>query len=198
MTWLKTSDDYPDDCARAGLSDAAYRTHHEALSWTMRRETGGAISVRDVRRFAETTDPDAAIAELVACGFWEPDDDGYRIVHHMDHQPTPDELEQRRALRRERDRRYRARRLEQTTTPETTRRTSHRTSRPTGTGRVGSGTSPESLLTEVQRSQLRKNEDARARDEPPPTGQPCAWCGHDLTPHDLESESTVHANGCPA
>jgi len=29
MTWTKLSDDFPEDCARVGLSDAAVRTHLE-------------------------------------------------------------------------------------------------------------------------------------------------------------------------
>jgi len=33
MTWTKLSDDFPEDCARVGLSDAAVRTHLEGLVW---------------------------------------------------------------------------------------------------------------------------------------------------------------------
>jgi len=69
VTWLKLSDDFHDQCA--ALSDAAYRTHVEALGWVMRRETGGSLSRRDVLRCIETEDPDAAIEELLAGGFWK-------------------------------------------------------------------------------------------------------------------------------
>ncbi len=62
MTWAKLSDSFGDEVA--GLSDAAFRTHVEALLWTMRRETDGHLAERDVRRFAETADPAAAVQEL--------------------------------------------------------------------------------------------------------------------------------------
>jgi hypothetical protein len=105
--WLKTSDDFPDDCARIGLSDAGYRTHHEGLSWVMRRENGGHVNTRDLRRFAETSDPDAAVAELVAAGFWRRTPDGWLIVHAMGDQIEPEVMARRRARTRERVRRHR-------------------------------------------------------------------------------------------
>jgi hypothetical protein len=107
MSWVKLSDDFADDCARHGLSDAAVRTHMEGLLWTMRRETGGDVLAREVRRFAETPNPAAAIAELVTVGFWEKTEGGYLIVHHMEHQPEPDVIAQRRANAAERQRRWR-------------------------------------------------------------------------------------------
>ncbi len=44
--WLKLSDDFGVDCARVGLSDAAFRTHTEALLWIMSRENGPMIDSR--------------------------------------------------------------------------------------------------------------------------------------------------------
>jgi len=105
MTWTKLSDDFSDDCR--DLSDAAFRTHIEGLLWVMRRETGGAIRVRDVDRFAESEHARAAVDELVACGWWSIDRDGYRINHHMQHQPEPDLLAKRRELSASRQRRHR-------------------------------------------------------------------------------------------
>ena len=105
MTWLKTSDDFPDQCAT--LSDAAYRTHHEALSWAMRRETGGFISERDIRRFAESESASEAVKELLDREFWEPAAGGYRIIHHMEHQPEPDVIRKRRENTARRVRRFR-------------------------------------------------------------------------------------------
>lgn len=105
MTWLKLSDDYHDQCAT--LSDAAYRTHTEALAWTMRRETGGFISDRDIRRFAESEQAEEAVKELLDREFWKPAPGGYRIGHHMEHQPEPDVLAKRRMDAARRQRRYR-------------------------------------------------------------------------------------------
>lgn len=105
MTWAKLSDDYPDQTAR--LSDAAFRTHTEGLCWTMRRETGGHIMRRDLLRFAETDLPNEAVAELVSLGYWVEQSDGWRIVHHMEHQPEPDVIRKRRENDAERQRRAR-------------------------------------------------------------------------------------------
>jgi hypothetical protein len=107
MTWTKLSDDFADDCARVGLSDAAMRTHVEGLLWTMRRETGGRLDALDIRRCVETANAAAAIAELLAVGFWEQIQGGYLIRHHMEHQPEPDLVAKRRENDAERQRRKR-------------------------------------------------------------------------------------------
>src|SRR4051794_25557102 len=105
MTWAKIGDEFPDQCR--DLSDAAFRTHVEGLSWAMRRETGGWFDARDVRRFAESPHADMAVSELVACGWWSLDGEGYRIHHHMDVQIEPEVLAKRRENDAERQRRHR-------------------------------------------------------------------------------------------
>jgi len=113
MTWLKLGDEFPDDCAAAGLSDSAFRLHVEGLSWVMKRETGGWVSSRDVRRLSDSTDPQAALAELLAAGLWidpEKVEKKYLIVHHMDLQPEPDEIALNRKKAAERQRNSRRRR----------------------------------------------------------------------------------------
>lgn len=107
MTWTKLSDDFSDQCR--DLTDAAFRTHVEGLLWTMRRETGGQISHRDLLRFAECADPETAVAELVAVGWWSTTPGGWQIQHHMEHQPEPDVIDARRRLAAERQRRKRRR-----------------------------------------------------------------------------------------
>lgn len=96
MTWLKLGDEHADQCARVGLSDAAFRTHVESLLWTMRRETGGFLDIRDVRRAVETAEPMVAIAELLAAGFWQQDEGGWQIVQGMKWQPEPVVIARRR------------------------------------------------------------------------------------------------------
>ncbi len=106
--WTKVSDDYGDQCARLGLSDAAFRTHLEALLWTMRRESGGNIEERDVRRFAESPLVDAAVQELVDLGCWTKTQEGFRLNLHMEHQIEPEVIARRResaAIRQRRKRR---------------------------------------------------------------------------------------------
>jgi hypothetical protein len=107
MTWTKLSDDFADDCARAGLSDAAFRTHVEGLTWSMRRETGGYLDRVDVRKALETKNVAAAIAELLAVGFWQQTEHGYVVRHHMEHQPEPEIIAKRRELAAERNRKLR-------------------------------------------------------------------------------------------
>jgi len=107
MTWTKLGDEFADECARAGLSDAAFRTHVEGLSWTMRRETGGFLDKIDVRKAIETPNAAAAIAELLAVGFWQQTEHGYEVRHHMEHQPEPDLLARRREMTAERVRKHR-------------------------------------------------------------------------------------------
>ncbi len=107
MTWLKLSDDYADELARFDLSDAAFRTHTEALGWVMRRETGGEITERDVLRFAESTHAVAAIRELCDLGLWQRIPGGYVVRHHMEHQTEPAVLAARRASDAVRQRRVR-------------------------------------------------------------------------------------------
>jgi hypothetical protein len=107
MTWTKLGDEFADECARVGLSDAAFRTHVEGLSWTMRRETAGYLDKIDMRKAIETTNAASAVAELLAVGFWEQTEHGYLVHHHMEHQPEPDLLAKRRELTAERNRKYR-------------------------------------------------------------------------------------------
>ena len=107
MVWAKLDDAYGDECAV--LSDAAFRTHTEGLGWTMRRVTEGRITMRDLRRFAETDDPDKAVAELVEHGWWEDHSsgDGWMILHDMPCQRTREQIEADRAATAERQRRWR-------------------------------------------------------------------------------------------
>jgi hypothetical protein len=158
VTWVKLSDDFAERAARSGLSDAAFRTHIEALLWTMRRETGGWIRTRDIQRFAETSDPDAAVRELVGLGWWHypyaddryPDDDRdpdeFRIVANMDDQPEPEVIEARRRKATERVRKHRRKmagldpECSDERSPERRNGVTERVTR-VGSGRVGSGTS---------------------------------------------------------
>ena len=68
----------------AGLSDAAARTHTEALLWLYEIESRDLrIPRRLVRSFAGSTDHEAGIKELVAAEFWR-DGDHYVVLHHGD------------------------------------------------------------------------------------------------------------------
>lgn len=63
--WTKLGDEAPDEYA--DLSDAAFRTHIEALCWSNRRLLDLRIPKRDLRRFAFSEGTEQAAKELVAC-----------------------------------------------------------------------------------------------------------------------------------
>jgi hypothetical protein len=85
MTWAKYGTEFSDECAEAGLSDAAYRTHAEAIEWLYRVEQPSLrIPKGIVRRFAGSPHYERAIRELVAAGFWEDRGDCWALVHHSE------------------------------------------------------------------------------------------------------------------
>jgi hypothetical protein len=90
MTWTKTGDEFADECW--SLSDAAYRLHHEGLTWSNRKSLDGQLAKDDLRRWAKC--PEAA-AELVDIGWWEDAGQHYQIIHHIGYQPTREEVASR-------------------------------------------------------------------------------------------------------
>jgi hypothetical protein len=77
MPWTKIGDELPDEARE--LSDAAFRTHIEALCWSNRRLLDLAINKRDLKRFAETPHPERAAEELVDMGWWQDTGDAWWI-----------------------------------------------------------------------------------------------------------------------
>jgi hypothetical protein len=85
MTWQKLGTEFWDDCAQAGLSDAAVRTHAEAIGWLYRVESKDMrIAKSLVARFAGSVCWDTAVRELVAAEFWRDESDAWLIIHHTD------------------------------------------------------------------------------------------------------------------
>ena len=83
MTWTKTGTEFPGQCADDALSDAAYRTHHEAISWLYSVEKMSLrIPKRLVRRFAASDDYADACLELVIVGYWKDRGAEWEIIHH--------------------------------------------------------------------------------------------------------------------
>lgn len=77
MTWTKLGEEFGD--AARKLSDAAFRTHVEALMWSNRRLLDLLIDPDDIRRFAETKHPEEAVAELVDAEWWRDEGEGWFI-----------------------------------------------------------------------------------------------------------------------
>lgn len=85
MTWTKFGSEFFDDCANAGLTDAAVRTHAEAISWVYKVENIELGFPRNlIRRFAGSDRWESAVEELVTVGWWVVHDDFYVLIHHAD------------------------------------------------------------------------------------------------------------------
>jgi hypothetical protein len=85
MTWTKTPAEFPDDAFNVELSDAAYRTHHEAVTYLFSIErTDCYIRTDEVRRFAGSPHAEMGVQELVGVGWWCVKQQGYEIVRHGD------------------------------------------------------------------------------------------------------------------
>jgi hypothetical protein len=85
MTWVKLGDEFFDECADAGLTDAAVRTHIEGVGFLYRLERENLeVQRRLLRRFAGSADAETAMHELVAVGFWRENRNGWVLVHHAE------------------------------------------------------------------------------------------------------------------
>jgi len=83
VTWTKLGAEFNSECALAGLSDAAYRTHSEAIGWLYQvEETSCRIPKRLLPRFAGSEDAEAAIEQLIAIGFWKDAGAVWVVLHH--------------------------------------------------------------------------------------------------------------------
>ncbi len=95
MTWTKFGEEWPDEAR--DLTDAAFRTHSEALCWSNRRGLDLMIPKRDLKRFAETDDPDTAVKTLIVQGWWQDCGDKWFIgVRFADWQLESTVVEKRR------------------------------------------------------------------------------------------------------
>lgn len=91
------------------LSDAAWRTFTEACSWSTNRQLDGRIPINEVRRFANTPDPAAAIVELIDKEWIFERGDHYELGEHGKLLLTREQQERRREKWREKQRRRRQR-----------------------------------------------------------------------------------------
>lgn len=111
MSWTKLGDEFADDADRLGLTDAAVRTHVDALMWSNRRLLDLRIPKRDLARFAFSPDAEAAAKDLEAAGWWLDEGETWLLAYHPEWQQTREQVEAQRAdmrERQERSRRHRA------------------------------------------------------------------------------------------
>jgi hypothetical protein len=116
--WTKLGDDFPDDAAREELSDAAVRTHVEALCWSNRLLRDGRIPKRELHRFAFSEAASDAVAELVAAGWWADDGTAWLLLHDQTEQPEASVVLARREAGKRRQRAWRQRQRGQDPDPE--------------------------------------------------------------------------------
>jgi hypothetical protein len=79
MTWTRLSDDYADRPNVMALSSDAFRAHIEALVWSNKHLTNGAVPAVGLRRIVSAEDLEAVSAELVQAGLWQLTPDGFQI-----------------------------------------------------------------------------------------------------------------------
>lgn len=85
MTWSKYGTEFNDECANADLSDAAYRTHREAIDWIYLVERFDCrVPKQRMRRIATTPEWELAVKELLEKNFWREEDETYYVMHHRD------------------------------------------------------------------------------------------------------------------
>jgi hypothetical protein len=83
MTWQKLGMEFWDECADAALSDAAVRTHGEAIGYVYSQENFDmTVKKSTMRRWAGSDQAEQAASELVAKGFWTDSKTEWTVVHH--------------------------------------------------------------------------------------------------------------------
>ena len=107
MAWIKIDDSFPDHPKVVGLSDKAFRVHINGLCYCGKYLTDGKVPMKIAARFSE--EDMAVIAELSMAGLWIEDlpNNGFIIHDYLTHQTSKDQVEQKRANLRERQKRYR-------------------------------------------------------------------------------------------
>lgn len=108
MTWTRLSDTFTDRPDLLACSRSARLLHVEALVWCNRFLTDGSIPRAALPRLTDAEDAEADVAELVAAGLWTSDEGGGWRVDWEDQEPAAD-VRERKAMRAERQKRYRRR-----------------------------------------------------------------------------------------
>jgi hypothetical protein len=104
--WTKLGDEFGDEAW--SLSDAAFRTHVEALMWSNRLGLDGMIPKRHFRKFTFSTQAEQGGDELIRTGWWKDTGDFWDIgLRFPEWQLEREVVESRRAAAALRQRRHR-------------------------------------------------------------------------------------------
>jgi hypothetical protein len=83
VTYAKFGSEFPDSLAAAGLSDAAFRTHAEAIMWVYHVEAWDLrVPKHMLRRIVSSSEWETAVKDLVAAGYWTDGGAAWVIRHH--------------------------------------------------------------------------------------------------------------------
>lgn len=123
MTWVRFDDQFPIHRKVAGLNDAAFRTHTEAVFWCARNTTDGIIRAHEINQIRARADrhTDELVAHeiwhqagqlcractdgLAAAGRAEPTD-GWLIHDYLKFQPSRAKIEKEKAAKADRQTRW--------------------------------------------------------------------------------------------
>jgi hypothetical protein len=90
------------------LSDAAFRLYICAICWSSLNITDGHIPADQLRYLSDVRRVRQCADQLVQVGLWETADDGWRIHDYLEYQPSAEKVARERALKRQRQERWRA------------------------------------------------------------------------------------------
>jgi hypothetical protein len=76
--------EFSGECEAAGLSDAAYRTHREAIDWLYRAEQPSCRVPKAVVRRLPGGNRRRAVVELLAAAFWKEHEECFEVIHHAE------------------------------------------------------------------------------------------------------------------
>lgn len=96
-TYVKLHDGFDEHPKVAGLSDKEFRTYVEALCYSARNLTDGAISFAVARKLA----PPRVFATLLRVGLFERHNDHYAVHDYLEHQRSAEQVKQLKEARRE-------------------------------------------------------------------------------------------------
>ena len=93
MVWVKLDDAYDEHPKIIGLSDKAFRAHVSAMCYCGRNLTDGLVPKAKI--------PRRVAAELEEAGLIHCENKGYRLHDWLEHNPSADEVEEKRRVRAE-------------------------------------------------------------------------------------------------
>lgn len=85
MTWTKFGSEFFPECLHHGLTDAATRTHAEAIAYIYEvEEMSCTVPKRVVRTFAGSEQFGDGIEVLLSLEWWADRGDRWEVIHHAD------------------------------------------------------------------------------------------------------------------